>query len=61
MEHAPFYSFIYQYTTIGSWIRKVGGTNKNDIGDMHRFSSYAQKSGDILLGDTGNYISYQPI
>ncbi|SBT02165.1 PIR Superfamily Protein [Plasmodium ovale curtisi] len=52
---------LYRYTTIGSWIRKVGGTNKNDIDDMHGFSSYTQKSGDMFLGDTRNYISYQPI
>ncbi|SBT84197.1 PIR protein [Plasmodium ovale] len=52
---------LYRYTPIGSWIRKVGGTNTNGIGDMDEFSSYTQESGDMFLGDTGNYISYQPI
>ncbi|SBT58691.1 PIR Superfamily Protein [Plasmodium ovale wallikeri] len=50
-----------KYTPMGSWIRKVGGTNTNSIGDMDEFSSYTQESGDMFLGNTGNYISYQPM
>ncbi|SBT57144.1 PIR Superfamily Protein [Plasmodium ovale wallikeri] len=52
---------VASYTPMGSWIRKVGGTNTNSIGDMDEFSSYTQESGDMFLGDTGNYISYQPM
>ncbi|SBT54967.1 PIR Superfamily Protein [Plasmodium ovale wallikeri] len=52
---------LYRYTSIASWIIKVGGTNTNGIGDMDVFSSYTQESGHMFLGDTENYISYQPI
>ncbi|SBT54158.1 PIR Superfamily Protein [Plasmodium ovale wallikeri] len=52
---------LYRYTPIGGWIRKLGGTNTNGIGDMDEFPSYTQESGDMFLGDTGNYISYQPM
>ncbi|SBT52576.1 PIR Superfamily Protein [Plasmodium ovale wallikeri] len=38
---------------------RVGGINTNGIGDVDEFSSYTQESGDMFLGDTGNYISYQ--
>ncbi|SBT57107.1 PIR Superfamily Protein [Plasmodium ovale wallikeri] len=52
---------LYRYTPIGSWIRKLGGTNTNSINDMDGFSAYTQESGDMFSDNTGNYISYQPI
>ncbi|SBT57523.1 PIR Superfamily Protein [Plasmodium ovale wallikeri] len=52
---------LYRYTPIGSWIRKLGGTNPNSINDMDGFSTYTQESGDMFSDSTGNYISYQPI
>ncbi|SBS91611.1 PIR Superfamily Protein [Plasmodium ovale curtisi] len=52
---------LYRYTPIGSWIRKLRGTNPNSINDMEGFSTYTQESGDMFSDNTGNYISYQPI
>ncbi|SBT01339.1 PIR protein [Plasmodium ovale] len=52
---------LYRYTPVGSWIRKLGATNTNGVGDVDGFSSYTQESGDMFLGSTENYISYQPM
>ncbi|SBT02279.1 PIR Superfamily Protein [Plasmodium ovale curtisi] len=59
-------SVLYRYTPIGPWIRKLGGINQNsmsdiDVGEVNGFLGNTQESGDILFGDTGNYISYQPM
>ncbi|SBT57785.1 PIR Superfamily Protein [Plasmodium ovale wallikeri] len=54
-----------EYTPIGSWIRNLGKNSTNSISDMdremERFFGDTQESGDILLGETSNYISYQPM
>ncbi|SBS89483.1 PIR Superfamily Protein [Plasmodium ovale curtisi] len=52
---------LYRYTPIGSWIRKLGGTNHNTISDIDEFSSYTQESGDMFPDNSANYISYQPM
>ncbi|SBT00096.1 PIR Superfamily Protein [Plasmodium ovale curtisi] len=57
---------LYRYTPIGSWIRGIGGNRTNSIsymngGEMEGFLPNPQESGDMLFGDTGNYISYQPM
>ncbi|SBT53584.1 PIR Superfamily Protein [Plasmodium ovale wallikeri] len=58
-------SSLYRYTPIGSWIRNLGKNNTNSISDkdgkMEGFLGDTQESGDILLGETSNYISYQPM
>ncbi|SBT02083.1 PIR Superfamily Protein [Plasmodium ovale curtisi] len=57
---------LYRYTPIGSWIRSIGGNSTNSIsymdgGEMEEFLLNPQESGNMLFGDTGNYISYQPM
>ncbi|SCA48145.1 PIR protein [Plasmodium ovale] len=57
---------LYRYTPIGSWIRKFGGYNSNSLsnidgGEMDVLIDNTQESGDMLFGNTGNYISYQPM
>ncbi|SBS90322.1 PIR Superfamily Protein [Plasmodium ovale curtisi] len=52
---------LYRYTPVGAWIRKLGGINTNSISDIDGFPSYTRESEDMLLGDTENYISYQPM
>ncbi|SBS93731.1 PIR Superfamily Protein [Plasmodium ovale curtisi] len=57
---------LYTYTPVGSWVRRFGGYKSNSLCNMDRaerdgFSSYTQGSGDMFLGDTENYISYQPM
>ncbi|SBS89861.1 PIR Superfamily Protein [Plasmodium ovale curtisi] len=58
-------SALYRYTPIGSWIRNLGKNSTNSIsdmdGEMEGFLGDTQASGDILLGETSNYISYQPM
>ncbi|SBT84852.1 PIR protein [Plasmodium ovale] len=58
-------SALYRYTPIGSWIRNLGKNSTNSIsdmdGEMEGFLGHTQESGDILLGETSNYISYQPM
>ncbi|SBT55736.1 PIR Superfamily Protein [Plasmodium ovale wallikeri] len=58
-------SALYRYTPIGSWIRNLGKNSTNSISDMDKemegFLGDTQESGDILLGETPNYISYQPM
>ncbi|SBT59401.1 PIR Superfamily Protein [Plasmodium ovale wallikeri] len=58
-------SALYRYTPIGSWIRNLGKNSTNSISDMDRemegFFGDTQESGDILLGEAPNYISYQPM
>ncbi|SBS91604.1 PIR protein [Plasmodium ovale] len=59
-------SVLYKYTPIGSWIRNLGGTRTNSIGDVVGgetvgFLANPQESADMLFGDTQNYISYQPM
>ncbi|SBS90011.1 PIR Superfamily Protein [Plasmodium ovale curtisi] len=58
-------SALYRYTPIGSWIRNLGKNSTNSIsymdGEMEGFLGNTQESGDILLGETSNYISYQPM
>ncbi|SBT59201.1 PIR Superfamily Protein [Plasmodium ovale wallikeri] len=58
-------SALYRYTPIGSWIRNLGKNSTNSIsgvdGEMEGFLGDTQESGDILLGETSNYISYQPM
>ncbi|SBT53769.1 PIR Superfamily Protein [Plasmodium ovale wallikeri] len=58
-------SALYRYTPIGSWIRNLGKNSTNNIsdmdGEMEGFLGDTQESGDILLGETSNYISYQPM
>ncbi|SCA48148.1 PIR protein [Plasmodium ovale] len=52
---------LYRYTPMGTWIRKLGGINTNNISDMDKFSSYTQESGDMFSEHSENYISYQPM
>ncbi|SBT56590.1 PIR Superfamily Protein [Plasmodium ovale wallikeri] len=56
---------ITSYIPIGSWIRSLGKNSTNSIsdvdGEMEGFLGDTQESGDILLGETSNYISYQPM
>ncbi|SBT84252.1 PIR protein [Plasmodium ovale] len=52
---------LYRYTPVGSWIRKLGGTNPNSMRDMEEFSSYTQESGDMFSDNATNYISYQSL
>ncbi|SBT56264.1 PIR Superfamily Protein [Plasmodium ovale wallikeri] len=51
---------LYRYTPIGSWIRNLGKNSTNSISDMDRemegFLGDTPESGDILLGETSNYI-----
>ncbi|SBS95856.1 PIR Superfamily Protein [Plasmodium ovale curtisi] len=58
-------SALYRYTPMGSWIRNLGKNSTNSIsymdGEMEGFLGNTQESGDILLGETPNYISYQPM
>ncbi|SBT83129.1 PIR protein [Plasmodium ovale] len=59
-------SALYRYTPVGSWIRKLGGYNTNNIsgmggGEIEEFFPSSHESGDMLFGDTQNYISYQPL
>ncbi|SBT00179.1 PIR Superfamily Protein [Plasmodium ovale curtisi] len=57
---------LYRYTPIGSWIRNLGGNTTNSIsnmeaGEMEPFLPSTQESGNVLFGNTENYISYQPM
>ncbi|SBT02063.1 PIR Superfamily Protein [Plasmodium ovale curtisi] len=57
---------LYRYTPIGSWIRNFGGNTTNNIsgineGEIEGFLPNTQDSGDMLFGDSSNYISYQPL
>ncbi|SBT02981.1 PIR Superfamily Protein [Plasmodium ovale curtisi] len=58
-------SALYRYTPIGSWIRNFGKNSTNSIsdmdGEMEGFLGDTQELGDILLSETSNYISYQPM
>ncbi|SBT58459.1 PIR Superfamily Protein [Plasmodium ovale wallikeri] len=59
-------SALYRYTPVGSWIRKLGGYNTNNLSNMDRsemdgFLSNTQVSGNIFFDNTENYISYQPL
>ncbi|SBS93749.1 PIR Superfamily Protein [Plasmodium ovale curtisi] len=46
---------LYRYTPIGTWIRKLGGTNPNNLSNID--------GGEIdgFFDDSENYISYQPM
>ncbi|SBS91393.1 PIR Superfamily Protein [Plasmodium ovale curtisi] len=57
---------LYRYTPIGSWIRNLSGNTINSIsemdgGEIEGFLPSSHESGDMLFGDTQNYISYQPM
>ncbi|SBT57905.1 PIR Superfamily Protein [Plasmodium ovale wallikeri] len=57
---------LYRYTPVGSWIHKLGGYNLNSLSkidgdEMDVFIDNTQESGDMLFGNSGNYISYQPM
>ncbi|SBS98954.1 PIR Superfamily Protein [Plasmodium ovale curtisi] len=56
---------LYRYTPVGTWVRKLSGYSPNSISDMdgvvEGFSGNTQETDDMLFGNTGNYISYQPI
>ncbi|SBT84504.1 PIR protein, partial [Plasmodium ovale] len=58
-------SALYRYTPIGSWIRNLGKNSTNSIsgidGEMEGFLGDTQESSDISLGETSNYISYEPM
>ncbi|SBT57130.1 PIR Superfamily Protein [Plasmodium ovale wallikeri] len=59
-------SALYRYTPVGSWIRKLGGYNTNNLSnmdgsEMDGFLSNTQVSGNIFFDNTENYISYQPL
>ncbi|SBS82457.1 PIR Superfamily Protein [Plasmodium ovale curtisi] len=46
---------LYRYTPVGSWIRKLGGTNNNSMSNING------EEMDGFFGDSENYISYQPM
>ncbi|SBT01886.1 unspecified product [Plasmodium ovale curtisi] len=51
---------------IGAKIRKISGGNPNSINNMDRgeidgFLDNKQESGDMFIGNTAKYISYQPL
>ncbi|SBT58452.1 PIR Superfamily Protein [Plasmodium ovale wallikeri] len=58
-------SALYRYRPIGSWIRNLGKNSTTSItdmdGEMEGFLGDTQETGDRLLGETSNYISYQPM
>ncbi|SBT02465.1 PIR Superfamily Protein [Plasmodium ovale curtisi] len=58
-------SALYRYTPVGSWVRKLGGYNQNSIsnmdGEMDGFLSNSQEPDNMFLGNSENYISYQPM
>ncbi|SBS94181.1 PIR Superfamily Protein [Plasmodium ovale curtisi] len=46
---------LYRYTPTGAWIRKLGVSNSSHISNMNGGEM------DGFLGDSENYISYQPM
>ncbi|SBS89910.1 PIR protein [Plasmodium ovale] len=59
-------SVLYRYTPLGSWIRNLGGHNTDSMSNMdgveiEGFLGNTQELGNMFFGDTGNYISYQPM
>ncbi|SBT57513.1 PIR Superfamily Protein [Plasmodium ovale wallikeri] len=57
---------LYRYTPVGSWVRKLSGYSHNSVSNMDEgvvegILGNTQETDDILFGNTGNYISYQPI
>ncbi|SBT73984.1 PIR protein [Plasmodium ovale] len=55
---APFLltaTALYRYTPIGTWIRKLGGTNPNSMNNINE----AEMNG--FFSDSENYISYHPM
>ncbi|SBT56390.1 PIR Superfamily Protein [Plasmodium ovale wallikeri] len=52
-------SALYRFTPLGTWIRKLAGSNHNIAGNG--FGDEAQESGNMFFDGGENYISYQPM